>query len=164
MFVKKFDGGDFLVLLLYVDDMLIVGQDPKKIGSLKKALSKSFAMKDMGLAKQILRMHIVRDRKKKFLWLSQERYVTNVLQRFSMADAKPVGSTFSTNCILSGKQSLKTKGDKAKMMKVPCASAVGSLMYAMVCTWLDIGYVIGVVSRFMNNPGREHWAAIKWIL
>ena len=50
VFVKKFDGGDFLILLLYVDDMLIVGRDPKKIRSLKKALSKSFAMKDMGPA------------------------------------------------------------------------------------------------------------------
>ena len=48
MFVKKLDGGGFLILLLYVDDMLIVGWDPKKIGSLKKALSKSFAtFKDM---------------------------------------------------------------------------------------------------------------------
>ena len=40
MFVMKFDGGDFLILLLYVDDMLIVERDPKNIGSLKKALSK----------------------------------------------------------------------------------------------------------------------------
>ena len=59
MFVKKFDGGDLLILLLYVDNMLIVRRDPKKIGSLKKSLSKSFAMKDMGLAKEILGMHIV---------------------------------------------------------------------------------------------------------
>ena len=65
--VKKFDGGDFLILLLYVDDMLIIGRDPKKIGSLKKALNKSFTMKDMGPAKQILGMHIVRDRMKKLL-------------------------------------------------------------------------------------------------
>ena len=48
VFVKKFDIGDFLILLLYVDDMLIFGWDPKKIGSLKKALRKSFTMKDMG--------------------------------------------------------------------------------------------------------------------
>ena len=61
MFLKKHHGGDSLILLLYADDMLIVGQHPKKIGSLKKALSKSFAMKDMGPAKQILGMHIVRD-------------------------------------------------------------------------------------------------------
>ena len=58
VFVKKFGGGDFLILLLYVDDMLTVGWDPKEIGSSKKALSKSFAMKDMGPAKHILGMHI----------------------------------------------------------------------------------------------------------
>ena len=75
MFVNKFDGGDFLILLLYINIMLIVGQDPKKIGSLKKALSKSFAMKDMVLAKKILGMHIVQDRTTKLLWLSQEKYV-----------------------------------------------------------------------------------------
>ena len=50
------------------------------------------------------------------------------------------------------------------MSKVPYASVVGSLMYAMVCTRLNIGYAIGVVSRYMSNPQREHWAAVKWIL
>ena len=50
------------------------------------------------------------------------------------------------------------------MMKIPYASAVGSLMYAMVCTRPDIGYAVGVVSRFMSNPGKEHWNAVKWIL
>jgi hypothetical protein len=53
VFVKRYNDGNFLILLLYVDDMLIVGKDTKKIGS------QSFAMKDLGLAKQILRMHIV---------------------------------------------------------------------------------------------------------
>ena len=112
MFVKKFDGGNFLILLIYIDDMLIVERNPKKIGSLKKSMSKSFAMKDMGPMKQILGMHIVRDRTKKLLWLSQEKYVKKVLQRFNMSDAKPVGSTLPTNCKLSGKQSPKTKVDK----------------------------------------------------
>ena len=79
VFVKKFDGGDFLILLLYVDDMLIVGRDHTKIRVLKNGLSRSFSMKDMGPAKQILRMHIVRDRTKKLLWPSQEKYVTKVL-------------------------------------------------------------------------------------
>ena len=65
LFVKKYDRGDFLILLLYVDDMLIVRQDCIKIGMLQKALSWSFAMKDMGPARQILGMHIIRDRSKK---------------------------------------------------------------------------------------------------
>ena len=52
----------------------------------------------------------------------------------------------------------------AHMSKVPYASAVGSLMYAMVCTRPDIAHAVGVVSRYMNNPGKEHWMAVKWIL
>ena len=73
-------------LLLYVDDMLIVGRDQAKIQMLKKALNRTFSMKDLGPARQILGMHIIRDRSKKQLWLSQERYVTKVLQRFNMLD------------------------------------------------------------------------------
>ena len=61
VFVKNFQGGHFLILLLYVDDMLIVGRDHMKTRVLKKALSRLFLMKDMGPAKQILGMHIVRD-------------------------------------------------------------------------------------------------------
>ncbi|CAA0815779.1 cysteine-rich RLK (RECEPTOR-like protein kinase) 8 [Striga hermonthica] len=71
--VKKFPGDKIIILLLYVDDMLIVGHDMKLIGDMKKDLAKSFEMKDLGPAKQILGMQIMRDRKSKNLWLSQER-------------------------------------------------------------------------------------------
>ena len=50
------------------------------------------------------------------------------------------------------------------MSRVPYSSTFGSLMYAMVCTRLDIAHVVGVVRRYMNNPGKEHWEATKWIL
>ena len=75
VFVKRYDEADFLILLLYVDDMLVVEQDAKKIVSLKKALRKSFVMKDLGPTRQILGMHIVRDKTKNMLsnWLSQEK-------------------------------------------------------------------------------------------
>ena len=50
------------------------------------------------------------------------------------------------------------------MKNVPYSSAVGSLMYAMICTRPDIAYAVGAVSRFLTNPGKEHWTAVKWIL
>ena len=50
------------------------------------------------------------------------------------------------------------------MSKVPYASTIGRLMYAMVCTRPDIAHAGGVVSRYMSHPGIEHWNAIKWIL
>ena len=72
VFTRKFYDDDFIILLLYVDDMLINGHDSSKIDRLKKELSKSFAMKDLGLTKQILCMKIPHDRKNRNLWLSQE--------------------------------------------------------------------------------------------
>jgi hypothetical protein len=50
------------------------------------------------------------------------------------------------------------------MSRVPYSSTVGSLMYAMVCTRLGIAHAMGVVRRYMNNPGKEHWEEVKWIL
>ena len=50
------------------------------------------------------------------------------------------------------------------MRRVPYASAVGSLMYAMLCTRPDICYAVGIVSRYQSNPGKEHWIAVKHIL
>jgi len=82
VFVQKFSDTDFIILLLYVDDMLIVGHNLSRINSLKKELSKSFAMKDLGPARQILGIHISLDREAKKLWLSQEKYIEKVLQRF----------------------------------------------------------------------------------
>jgi hypothetical protein len=50
------------------------------------------------------------------------------------------------------------------MARVLYSSAVGNLMYAMICTRPDLAHVVSVVSRFMHNPGKEHWNAVKWIL
>jgi len=164
VFMKKFSDDDFIILLLYVDDMLIVGHDVGKIGKLKRELSKSFAMKDLGSVKQILGMKILRDRKKRKIWLSQETYIEKVLERFNMSKAKAVCSPLVGHFKLSSKQCPTSEKEKEEMSRVPYSSAVGSLMYAMVCTRPDIAHAVGVVSRFLSNPGKEHWAVVKWIL
>ena len=58
----------------------------------------------------------------------------------------------------------KTQEEEDKMSKVPYASVVGSLMYVMVCTMLDIAHAVRVISRYMSHLGIEHWNVIKWIL
>jgi hypothetical protein len=50
------------------------------------------------------------------------------------------------------------------MSRIPYTNAIGSLMYAMVCTRLDISHVVSMVSIYMANPGKEHWQAMKWLL
>ena len=70
MYVKKFDSDDFIILLIYINDMVIVGRDKFKIENLKKELSKSFDIKDLGSGRIILEMKISRDRKTKCQWVS----------------------------------------------------------------------------------------------
>ncbi|RVW38125.1 Retrovirus-related Pol polyprotein from transposon TNT 1-94 [Vitis vinifera] len=148
-YVKSFDNS-YIILLLYVDDMLIAGSDIEKINNLKKQLSKQFAMKDLGAAKQILGMRIIRNKANGTLKLSQSEYVKKVLSRFNMNEAKPVSTPLGSHFKLSKEQSPKTEEERDHMSKVPYASAIGSLMYAMVCTRPDIAHAVGVVSRFMS--------------
>jgi hypothetical protein len=58
----------------------------------------------------------------------------------------------------------KTHEDIEYMSRVPYSSTIGSSMHAMVCTRPDIAHAVGVVSRYMKNPGKEHSEAVKWIL
>lgn len=164
MYHKKLEDGSYIYLLLYVDDMLIAAKNMSDIHALKKQLGDEFEMKDLGAAKKILGMEIVRDRKAGKLTLSQRSYLEKVLQRFNMEDAKPVCTPFAAHFKLSRKMSPKTEEEKKYMSKVPYSSAVGSIMYAMVCTRPDIAHAVSVVSRYMADPGKEHWQAVQWIL
>ena len=134
VYIQRFQDGNFVALLLYVDDMLIVGKDATKISQLKKELSNSFDMKDLGPAQQILGMQIIRDKKKKRLWLSQEKYVERVLKRFNMDKAKPVSIPLGNHFKLSKSMCPSSRKEIEEMEAIPYSSAVGSLMYAMVCT------------------------------
>ena len=97
VYIKRYDQERFIILMLYVDKMLVVGHDKGMINKLKKDLGSQFAMKDLGQIQQILGMRIIRDRKNKRLWLSQERYNEKVLNRFNMKDDKPVGTPLAAH-------------------------------------------------------------------
>ncbi|GJW01707.1 retrovirus-related pol polyprotein from transposon TNT 1-94 [Tanacetum coccineum] len=134
----------------------------KVIKKLKRQLSQEFEMKDLGPAKQSLGMSIIKDRTNGTLRLSQEKYTGKVLDKFNMKDVEarcqPLGDHFK----LSKKQAPKTEASRRRMANY--ASSVGSVMYVMVCTRPDIAHAVGVVSRFMSNPGMEHWEVVKWLL
>ena len=98
------------------------------------------------------------------LWISQEDYVEKVLERFNMHNAKPVHIPLPGHFKLSKMQCPKNEEEKEEMSKVPYSFVVGSLMYAMICTRPDIAYAVGVVSKFLSNPGKENWNVVKWIL
>ena len=99
-YVKSFDNS-YIILLLYVDDMLIARFSIEEINNLKKQLSKQFAMKDLGAAKQIIGMRIIKDKANGTLKLSQSEYVKKVLSRFNMNEAKPVSTPLDSHFKLS---------------------------------------------------------------
>ena len=112
-------------------------------------------MKDLGAAKQIFGMRIIRDKANDTLKLSQSEYVKKVFSRFNMNEDKPVNTLLGSHFKLSKEQSPKTEEEEMDhMSKVPYASTIGSLMYAMVCTRPYIAHAVGVVSRFMSRPGK----------
>ena len=86
----KLIGDRVIYLVLYVDDMLLVGNIQEIIYDSKTQLFSKFDMKDLGDANYILGMEIKRDRAKRKLWLNQRKYVETILQRFNMQDSKPV--------------------------------------------------------------------------
>ncbi|CAL2238507.1 unnamed protein product [Prunus armeniaca] len=164
VYYHVFQDGMIILLLLYVDDMLIACQDKSRIQDLKKMLSKEFDMKDLGAAQKILGMEIQRDRTAGRIWISQAKYIQKVLEKFNMQEAKVVSTPLAAHFKLSGQQCPKSEEEQQVMEKVPYANVVGCLMYAMVCTRPDIAQAISVVSRYMGNPGKQHWDAVKWIL
>ena len=144
----------FIILVLYADDMLVASKSMVDISRLKAQLAGTFDMKDLGAARQILGMEIHRDRAKSKLWLSQEKYVEKVLQRFGMDKVKPVNIPLALHFKLSSGLCPSNDEEKEYMSHVPYANTVGCLMYAMVLldSRPDISHTVGVVSKYMANP------------
>ena len=80
-----------------------------------------------------------------------------------MKDSKPVKVPIPIGVKLYVEQCPMTQEEEEDMSHVPYASAAGSLMYAMVCTRPEIAHAVGVLSRFMLKPGKEHWTTMKWV-
>ncbi|GJX41366.1 retrovirus-related pol polyprotein from transposon TNT 1-94 [Tanacetum coccineum] len=164
VYYKSYAPGGYIYLLLYVDDMLISCKSKAEIGSTKSLLKKEFDMKELGEAKKILGMEIVRDRSSKILRVSQFGYVSKILYNFRIDNGKSVKMPLGGHFKLLLKDCLVKDCDVERMSKVPYANTIGSLMYLMVCTRPDIAYAVSVVSRYLANPGKNHWEAVKWIL
>ncbi|KAH9728536.1 hypothetical protein KPL70_009073 [Citrus sinensis] len=164
VYLRKTYGEEVIYLVLYVDDMLLASKSMKLIDLLKQQLRDKFDMKDLGPVKKILGVEMIRNRTARTLFISQEKYVNKVLEKFGMLNCKPVSTPMAAHFRLSSQQCPSTESEQTEMLKTPYANSVGCLMYAMVLTRPDLSYAVSLVSRFMSNPGKEHWRAVKWIL
>ena len=136
--------------------MLIACKDKGEISKLTMDLKSEFKMKNPGIANRILGVDNKRDRIKGTLTLSQSSCLKKVMQLFDMHNCKPSTTPIHFHFKLYAMKSELSKDKEAYMKKVPYSNVVGSLMYAMIGTRLDIEYGVSLVSRFMNKPTKEH--------
>src|SRR6266496_3083076 len=161
---KKVSGSSVAFLILYVDDILSIGNDTEFLDSIKGYLNKNFSMKDLSEATYILGIKIYRDRSRRLIGFSQSTYLDKVLKRFKMDQSKKGFLPVLQGVKLSQTQCPTTIEDKEKMKVIPYASSISSIMYAMLCTRPDVCLAISLAGRYQSNPGADHWIAVKNIL
>ncbi|GJS94374.1 retrotransposon protein, putative, ty1-copia subclass [Tanacetum coccineum] len=160
----KASGSYVTFLILYVDDILIMGNNIPMLQDVKSYLGRCFAMKDLGEAAYILGIKIYRDRSKRLIGLCQSAYIEKILKRYYMENSKRGTIPMQEKLKFSKSQGASTPAEIQRMQNILYASAVGSIMYAVRCTCPDVAFAQNITSRFQQNPGDAHWTAVKNIL
>ncbi|XP_061349581.1 uncharacterized mitochondrial protein AtMg00810-like [Gastrolobium bilobum] len=154
MYVKKKEG-NILLVALYVDDLILLGNDEGMIQDFKKKMTKEFEMTDLDLMRYFLGLEVRQD---KFgIFVSQEGYAKDILKRFKMIDCNPVSTPMKPDLKL-----LKYDGGE-KVDPSNYRSLVECLRY-LTCTRPDLCLSVGIISRFMEDSSYTHWKAAKRIL
>ncbi|KAM2778784.1 hypothetical protein COP1_014123 [Malus domestica] len=151
----KIKDEDILIVCLYVDDLIFTGSNPSMFEEFKRVMTKEFEMTTIGLMAYYLGIEVKQN--EEGIFISQESYTKEILKKFKMDDCKPISTPVECGVKL-------TKHDKEERVDPTFfKSLVGSLRY-LTYTRPDILYVVGLVSRYMENPTTTHLKTAKRIL
>jgi len=142
-------------LIVYVDDIVITGNDEQGIHQLKQHLSTQIQTKDFGKLRYFLGIEVAQS--KDGLVISQRKYVMDILEETGLLKAKPVDTPMDPNVKLLPNQG-EPLSDSGRYRRL-----VGKLNYLTV-TRPDISFAVSVVSQFLNSPCQEHMDAVIRIL
>ncbi|XP_024031819.1 uncharacterized protein LOC112094619 [Morus notabilis] len=154
LFLKK-RHGKITAFIVYVDDMIVTGNDPKEMKALKEYLSKEFEMKDLGSLKYFL--GIEESRSSKGIFISQRKYDVDLLHETGMSACQPADTPMEEGLKLCIETS-QVPVDRRRYQRL-----VGRLMY-LAHTRPNLAYALSIVSQFMHNPGEKHMNAVMRIL
>ncbi|CAK9827477.1 Retrovirus-related Pol polyprotein from transposon TNT 1-94 [Anthophora retusa] len=162
------DKHKFLILVLYVDDMLIASNDFNKLNNVKTKLQMEFEMTDLGEPRNFLGITIERDRQKQIIVLHQQTYIAKILRRFGFNEMHPQRSPMVTIQVANRERKLRestydceTLSKVLNVENAPYREAVGSLLYLANATRSDISYAVNVLSRHQLNPTEDDWKMVK---
>ena len=150
----KIEDGVLIIVAVYVDDKMMLSKNKEKIEKLKKQLACEYDMTDLGEARWILGMEIIRDRDKRTIVLSQRQYIESILERYDMVNCHLVVTPIDTNIKLIKLSEVETDIKEYQ-------SALRALMYAMLATRPDLAFAVGALSKHAATPGHAHVTALK---
>ncbi|CAM8883002.1 unnamed protein product [Rhodiola kirilowii] len=150
----KQSGNGIILLVVYVDDIVITGNNSEGIDSLKGFLQTQFNTKDLGRLRYFLGVEV--SRSKKGIFLSQRKYVLDLLSETCKIGAKPCSTPMIPHLQLTKSGELFDDPER-------CRRLVGKLNYLRM-TRPDIAYPVSVVSQYMSSPTVDHWKAVEQIL
>ena len=151
--LQKFNS--VIYILIYVDDILITGSSASIIHDTVQSLQATFAVKDLGRLNYFLGVETLWCTDG--LYLTQRKYIADLLKKSKMENAKPCSSPMATNCHL-------TSTDGTPFADISLyRSVVGSMQY-LAFTRPDLAFAVHKVSKFMHNPLNTHWLVVKRIL
>lgn len=148
-------NGTNIYLLVYVDDIIITGPSPTTLQDLLTRLAARFSLKDLGTLSYFLGVEVLPHTKG--LFLSQKKYVEDLLGRANMTEAKPVSTPMVTH------PPLNLTDGTPPLVPTDYRALVGSLQYLSL-TRLDVAFAVNRLSQFMHKPTDLHWAALKRLL
>ena len=145
---KRGDSETDMMLISYVNDLLLLGQDHSKIEDVKHQLGKLYQMKDLRPTSSYLGIQITRDWNTWAIWIDQQAYIENALKRFELSDAN------STNTVLpAGIHLEKSEESVALDTKTYYQQIIGTLIYATIGTTPDIAFAAMRLSQQQPNTG-----------
>ena len=154
----KFNKANITIVIVYIDDILFMGSNPKLMKKEKGNFMKVWESRDLGKAKEYLGMCITRDRKKQTLTLDQCVYAEKVLKRFGMQNAKPTRTPLP-----SGYNPKISEIEATSTLRSQYQSVIGSLLYIMLGTQPDLAFAVIRMSQFCANPSQEHLSRALYI-
>ena len=156
--IKNDDGFiSFVILAVYVDDIIPISNDIDMLNAEKDLLCKRFEMTDQGEIHFVLGMTIKRDRENKTMFINQQKYLESVLDRFGMANCKPISTPIET---VYHKRTEEEEGFDQNLYQ----QAMGCLTYISTATRPDISVAVSILSSYMSDPSKEHWSGVKRLL